>query len=78
METQRFSQILLGQPPRWPQSKTQEFKLSAAQSVDHSSINIYETFGRKKIAVSLLNLVSASVPCSETGSRTLLFIDSRL
>ena len=29
------------------------------------SINIYETFVRKKIAVSLCNLVS--VPCSETG-----------
>ena len=31
------------------------------------SINIYETFGRKKIAVSLWNVVS--VPCSETGPK---------
>ena len=39
------------------------------------SINIFETFGQKKIAVSLLNLVSA--PCSETrpNLRTLLFVD---
>ena len=39
------------------------------------SINIYETFGAKKIAVSLRNVVSA--PCSETGPnlRTSLFVD---
>ena len=39
------------------------------------SINIYKTFGRKKIAVSLWNLVS--VPCSETGPnlRTSIFVD---
>ena len=39
------------------------------------SINIYETFGAKKIAVSLQNVVSA--PCSETGPdlRTSLFVD---
>ena len=39
------------------------------------SINIYETFGPNKIAVSLWNLVSA--PCSETGPnlRTLLFVE---
>ena len=39
------------------------------------SINIFETFGRKKIAVILRNLVSA--PCSETGPnlRTSLFVD---
>ena len=38
-------------------------------------INIYETFGRNKIAVSLWNLVS--VPCSETGPnlRMSLFVD---
>ena len=39
------------------------------------STDIAETFGRKKIAVSLWNVVSA--PCSETGpnSRTSLFVD---
>ena len=39
------------------------------------SINIYETFGAKKIAVSWWNLVSA--PCSETGPnlRTSLSVD---
>ena len=39
------------------------------------SIIIYETFGAKKIAVSLRNLVSA--PCSGTGPnlRTSLFVD---
>ena len=39
------------------------------------SINIYETFCAKKIAVSLRNVVSA--PCSETGPdlRTTLFVD---
>ena len=39
------------------------------------SINIFETFGRKKIAVILRNLVCA--PCSETGPnlRTSLLVD---
>ena len=39
------------------------------------SIKIYDAFGRKKIAVSLWNVVSAG--CSETGpnSRTSLFVD---
>ena len=42
------------------------------------SINIYEIFGRKKITVSMWNLVS--VPCSETGPNLRMshFVDCRL
>ena len=51
------------------------FWVSAAQSVGLDDCNLYETFGAKKIAVFLWNLVSA--PCSGTGPnlRTSLFVD---
>ena len=37
------------------------------------SVNIFETYGRNKIAVSSWNLIS--VPCSETGPKTWKFED---
>ena len=78
----KISQFLLGWSARWSRTIIRSFESSAPHWRTTCwtwwSTNIYETFGRKKFAVScgILFLLVGS-PCSETGPnlRTSLFVD---